>query len=152
MGREGSTSALSVGDEVPPVGSYAFDQEHSGIDFIGTHMFTKTRGRFLRFAGAVVIAERLEDCSVAATIEAASLKTSLQQRDDHLRSADFLDVETFPAITFVSASVRRTGARTFEVDGDLTIKGITNPVTLKGEYLGVGTDPSGRVSAGASAP
>jgi polyisoprenoid-binding protein YceI len=142
---------LSVGDEVPPVGSYAFDQEHSGIDFIGTHMFTKTRGRFLRFAGTVVIAERLEDRSVNATIEAASLKTSLQQRDDHLRSADFLDVETFPAITFVSASVRRTGARTFEVDGHLTIRGITNPVTLKGEYLGVGTDPSGRVSAGFSA-
>ena len=145
------TSRLIDGVELPPAGTYGFDQEHSAVDFLGTHMFTKTRGRFTRFAGTIVIAERPEDSSVDVAIEAASLKTSLRQRDDHLRSPDFLNVEAFPEIGFRSTALRHTGGRSFELGGELTIKDITNPVTLAGEYVGTGTDPSGRISAGFSA-
>ncbi len=144
-------SRLVDGVELPPAGTYGFDQEHSAVDFLGTHMFTKTRGRFTGFAGTIVIAERPEDSSVDVAIDAASLKTSLPQRDDHLRSPDFLNVAAFPRIGFRSTAFRHTGGRSFELDGDLTIKDITNPVTLTGEYLGTGTDPSGRVSVGFSA-
>lgn len=139
------------GIEPPSAGTYTFDQEHSGIDFLGTHMFTKTRGRFLRFSGRVVIGETLDASSVEATIEAASLKTSLEQRDSHLRSGDFLNVDVFPSIVFRSTAVRHVAGSRFELDGDLTIKDITNPVSLRGEYLGAGIDPSGRTSVGFTA-
>jgi polyisoprenoid-binding protein YceI len=139
------------GIELPPAGTYVFDQVHSAVDFLGTHMFTKTRGRFTAFSGTVVVGGTPEESSVEVTIEAASLRTSLKQRDDHLRSPDFLSVEVFPSIAFRSTAVRHTGGRSFELDGDLTIRDITNPVTLVGKYLGTGTDPSGRISAGFSA-
>ncbi len=139
------------GVELPPGGTYVFDEAHSSVEFIGTHLFTKTRGRFLAFSGTIQVAEHPEDATVRVEIDAASLKTSLTQRDDHLRSPDFLDVGAYPAITFESAGIRRTGGRRFELDGDLTIKDITNPVTLAVEYQGVGTDPSGRTSVGFSA-
>jgi len=139
------------GIELPPAGTYVFDQEHSAVDFLGTHMFTKTRGRFTAFSGTIVIAEPAEASEVEVAIEAASLKTSLKQRDDHLRSPDFLNVAAFPTVTFRSTTFRHAGARSFELDGDLTIKDITNPVMLTGEYLGAGTDPAGRVSVGFSA-
>ncbi len=82
--------------------------------------------------GRSTIAERPEDSHVEATIDAASLETHTEQRDTHLRSGDFLNAEAYPEIRFVSTGLRHTGGSTFELDGDLTIKDITNPVTLDG--------------------
>jgi len=139
------------GIELPPAGTYAFDPGHTTVEFIGKHMFTKTRGRFTAAEGTIVIGERPEDSSVEVTIEAASLQSNQEQRDGHLKSPDFLNVDEYPAITFKSSGFRHSGGRTFELDGDLTIKDITNPVTMKGEFLGTGIDPYGKVSAGFTA-
>ena len=139
------------GVELPPAGTYTFDPAHTTVEFIGKHMFTKTRGRFTRAEGTIVLGERPEDSSVEATIEAASLQSNLEQRDTHLKSPDFLNVDEYPAITFKSTGFRHVGGSAFELDGDLTIKDITNPVTLKGEYLGTGVNPFGAVSAGFTA-
>jgi polyisoprenoid-binding protein YceI len=139
------------GVEMPPAGTYTFDPAHTTVEFIGRHMFTKTRGRFTEAEGTIVIGEHPEDASVDVTIEAASLQSNLEQRDGHLKSPDFLNVDGYPTITFKSTGFRHTGGTSFELDGDLTIKDVTNPVTLKGEFLGTGTDPYGKVSAGFSA-
>ncbi|MGZ8566102.1 MAG: YceI family protein [Actinomycetota bacterium] len=139
------------GIALPPAGTYSFDQAHTTVDFIGKHIFTKVRGRFTRFDGQITIGERPEDSRVEATIDAASLETHTEQRDTHLRSGDFLNVEEYPEIRFVSTAFRHTGGSTFELDGDLSIKDITNPVTLEGEYLGTAENPFGKVAAGFSA-
>jgi polyisoprenoid-binding protein YceI len=148
-----STTEVRVldGVEVPPAGTYPFDPGHTTVEFVGKHMFTKTRGRFTKAEGTIVIGERPEDSSVEVTIEAASLQSNLEQRDGHLKGPDFLNVDAFPTITFRSTAFRHSGGRSFELDGDLTIKDITNPVTLRGEFLGTGVDPFGNVSAGFSA-
>jgi polyisoprenoid-binding protein YceI len=114
-------------------------------------MFTKTRGRFTEAEGTITIGERPEDAKVDVTIKASSLQSNSEQRDDHLKSPDFLNVDEYPEIRFVSTGFRPTGGSSFELDGDLTIKDITNPVTLKGEFLGFAPDPFGKVSAGFTA-
>ena len=139
------------GIELPPAGTYTFDPAHTTVEFIGKHMFTKTRGRFTKAEGTIVIGEAPEGSSVQATIEAASIQSNSEQRDGHLMSPDFLNVEEWPTITFKSTGFRHTGGRSFELDGELTIKDITNPITLKGEFLGTGNDPFGKVSAGFTA-
>jgi polyisoprenoid-binding protein YceI len=139
------------GVELPPAGTYAFDPAHTTVEFIGKHMFTKTRGRFTKAEGTIVIGDTPETSSVQVTIDAASIQSNSEQRDGHLVSPDFLNVEKYPTVTFASTGFRRTGDRTFELDGDLTIRDITNPVTLKGEYLGAGQDPFGKTSVGFSA-
>jgi polyisoprenoid-binding protein YceI len=139
------------GVELPPAGTYVFDPDHTTVEFIGKHMFTKTRGRFTKTMGTIVIGDTPETSSVDVAIEAASLQSNSEQRDGHLVSGDFLNVEEYPTIRFTSKGFRATGGSSFELDGDLTIKDITNPVTLKGEYLGTGTNPFGKVSAGFTA-
>jgi polyisoprenoid-binding protein YceI len=81
------------GIELPTAGTYTFDPAHTTVEFIGKHMFTKTRGRFTKAEGTIVIGETPETSSVEATIEAASLQSNQEQRDGHLLSPDFLDVE-----------------------------------------------------------
>jgi polyisoprenoid-binding protein YceI len=142
---------LVNGVELPPAGTYTFDPAHTTVEFIGKHMFTKTRGRFTEAEGTITIAERPEDSSVDVTLKAASLQSNSEMRDGHLAGPDFLNVEAFPEITFVSSSVRLGEGRSFELDGDLTIKDITRPVRLEGRFLGHGTDPFGKVSAGFTA-
>ena len=139
------------GIELPPAGTYVFDQAHTTVEFIGKHMFTKTRGRFTEASGAIVIGERPEEASVQATIAAASLQTNNEQRDGHLKSPDFLNVDEYPSITFQSTGFRFTGEGTFTLDGDLTIKDVTKPITLRGEFLGFAPDPFGKISAGFTA-
>jgi polyisoprenoid-binding protein YceI len=147
-----TTEARTIaGVELPPAGTYTFDPAHTTVEFIGKHMFTKTRGRFTQAEGTIVIGETPEASKVDVTIEAASLQSNSEQRDGHLVSGDFLNVEKYPTITFKSTGFRHTGGTSFELDGDLTIKDITNPVTLKGEYLGTGMNPFGKVSAGFTA-
>lgn len=147
-----TTEARTVaGIELPPAGTYTFDPAHTTVEFIGTHMFTKTRGRFTKAEGTIVIGESPEASSVEATIEVASIQSNSEQRDGHLVSADFLNAEKWPNASFASTGFRHTGGRGFELDGELTIKDITNPITLAGEFLGTGVDPFGKVSAGFTA-
>ena len=124
--------------KLPPAGTWTFDRAHTRIEFVARHMLSKVRGKFSEFDGTVTIAERPEDSHVEVEIQAASLSTDTQMRDDHLRSDDFLEVEEYPKLSFRSAALRPTGENTFELVGHLTIKGITREVVLDAEFNGWG--------------
>ncbi|MDQ3641004.1 MAG: YceI family protein [Actinomycetota bacterium] len=140
------------GVQVPETGTYAFDQGHTTIEFVGRHlMITKVRGRFTDFGGQIVIGEAPESSSVEVTINAASVDSSDEKRDGHLRSPDFLDVENYPAITFRSTKVDIAGDGMAKVAGDLTVKDVTRPVTLDVAFDGAQADPWGGQRLGFSA-
>lgn len=139
------------GIALPPAGAYAFDKSHTTLGFVARHMISKVRGRFTEFDGEVTIGERVEDSSVTVEIKAASISTDSEQRDGHLRGDDFFDVETYPNLTFTSTGFRISQANAFELDGQLTIKDVTNPVTLRGEFLGSGPGLQGGTLAAFSA-
>jgi len=131
-------------------GTWTLDASHTRIGFVARHaMVTKVRGAFNEFEGtAVVNGADLGASKVEVTIQAASIDTRNEQRDGHLRSNDFLAMEDHPTITFVSTDVRGTGATSFELTGDLTIKGETRSVTIPFEFEGAATDPFGNLRAG----
>jgi polyisoprenoid-binding protein YceI len=129
--------------ELPAVGTYALDVSHTAVEFVARHMLTKVRGRFTEFSGQIEVAERPEDSSVSVEIKTDSIQTDTGKRDEHLKSGDFLLIEEYPTITFTSTAVRPTGGTAFELDGDLTIKDVTKPVTLVGEFLGTGPGMDG---------
>jgi polyisoprenoid-binding protein YceI len=134
--------------------TYTIDPAHSGAHFTVRHMMiTNVRGAFRTLKGTVVYdPENPAASSVEAEIEAASIDTRESQRDAHLRSADFLDVEKFPAITFRSTEVEPSGEGEWKVTGDLTIHGVTRAVVLNVEGpLPEGKDPWGNLRSGASA-
>lgn len=124
--------------QFPPAGTWTFDKNHSSVEFVARHMISKVRGRFTEFDGRVVIGERPEDSHAEVEIDAASIETKTDMRDEHMRSADFFDVEHHPKLTFRSRELRPTGARTFDLVGDLTIKGVTREVVIDAEFLGWG--------------
>ncbi len=126
------------GISIPPTGKYELDPAHTAVEFVARHMLTKVRGRFTRFEGWFDLAENPEDSSLHVEIEAGSIQTNTEQRDDHLRSGDFLLAEEHPTLVFESTAVRIGEGSAFEIDGDLTIRGVTNPVTLTGAFLGWG--------------
>jgi polyisoprenoid-binding protein YceI len=131
----------------PEVGTWAIDPAHTVVGFRARHlMAAKVRGSFEVFSGTIDIGEQPETSSVAVTIDAASITTGAADRDTHLRSPDFLDSESFPSLEFRSTAVRREGDG-YMVDGELTIRGVANPVTLDLEYHGVATDPWGNDKA-----
>lgn len=132
------------GVELPPKGTFEFDRAHTSIEFIARHMISKVRGRFTEFDGKIVVGEGLGDSSVEVEIQAASITTDTEMRDNHLRSGDFLLTEEFPTLTFASTALRPTGGNTFALDGYLTIKGISNPVTLEAEFVGWGPNPESK--------
>lgn len=128
-------------------GTWTIDPAHSYVGFKVRHlMAAKVRGSFTSFAGTIEVGEAPGDTRVDATIQAASIDTGVEERDNHLRSADFFDVEEFPTLTFESTAVRETDGG-FEVEGDLTIKDVTRPVTLDVEFGGVIEDPWGTEKA-----
>jgi polyisoprenoid-binding protein YceI len=132
-------------------GTWEIDPVHSEVSFVVRHMVvSKVRGRFDRFSGTIVTDEDLGRSSVNVTIDASSISTSEPNRDNHVRSADFLDVEKFPELTFRSTGVRSEHGAYF-VDGELTIRGVTRPVTLDVEVNGFTPDPYGGTRAGFSA-
>lgn len=140
------------GVQVPEAGTYALDKGHTTIEFVGRHlMITKVRGRFTDFDGRIVIGESPEQSSVEVTIDAASVDSSDEKRDGHLRSADFLDVERYPTIAFRSTRVGINPDGTAQVTGDLTVKDVTRPVTLDVEFDGAQPDPWGGQRLGFSA-
>ncbi len=143
---------LVEGEELPAAGTYTLDPSHSQVGFAVRHlMVSKTRGRFSDFAGTIEIGENPLESSVAVTIQTASADTRDEQRDGHLRSADFFDSENWPTMTYHSRSVRPAGKGRYIVEGDLTIKDITRPVPLELTFEGGGADPWGGVRIGFSA-
>jgi polyisoprenoid-binding protein YceI len=137
-----STTTATDAAVRPAAGTYAIDPAHSSVSFTGRHlMISKVRGRFNIDHGTIVVAEDPEQSSVEATIAAASLESGDAKRDEHLRSADFFDVEQYPEITFRSTKVEDHGDGAFTLTGDLTVRGVTRPVTLDGEYLGSSSTP-----------
>jgi polyisoprenoid-binding protein YceI len=124
-------------------GTWTIDPVHSDVSFTVRHMVvSKVRGFFRKFEGTLVTGENPEQSSVTATIYLDSIDTNQEQRDAHIRSADFFDVDNHPQMTFRSTSVRTDGADWF-VDGDLTIKGVTKPVSFPLEFQGAVKDPFG---------
>ncbi len=133
--------------------AWTFDLVHSSINFTVRHMVvSKVRGRFTRWGGTLAMDENDPSrAAVDVTIEAGSVDTGVEQRDAHLRSADFFDAERFPELTFRSTGVEKTGDGAYRLLGDLTMHGITRPVALDVEFAGSAKDPWGGVRAGFSA-
>jgi polyisoprenoid-binding protein YceI len=134
---------------LPTPGNWVIDPAHSEIHFIVRHMMiSKVRGRFGEFSGSFTIDEVPERSCVDVVIKAASIDTGDPQRDGHLRSPEFLDAERYPEIRFRSTSVRPIGAGCGELDGDVTVKGITKAVSLRVQFNGEAVDPWGNTRAG----
>jgi polyisoprenoid-binding protein YceI len=131
-------------------GTYTLDPAHSRIGFVARHaMVTKVRGAFNEFTGSAVLdGANPANSTATVTIKAASIDTRNEQRDGHLRSNDFLAMDEHPEITFVSAGARQTGPEEFELTGDLTVRGVTKPVTIPFSYEGAATDPFGNFRVG----
>ena len=136
---------------LPPAGAYAFDKSHTTLGFEARHMLSKVHGRFTEFDGEVTVGDAIEDSSVTVEIKTSSVNTDSEQRDGHLRSDDFLDVENYPNLTFASTALRVGEGSSFELDGRLTIRDVTRPVTLQGEFLGSGPGMQGGTLAAFSA-
>jgi len=131
-------------------GTWTIDTAHSEVGFSVRHMMiSKVRGVFQNFSGTIVTGENPLDSSVTASVEVASVNTKDEGRDNHLRTSDFFEAETHPTLEFTSTGVRVVDGD-FKVDGNMTIKGITKPVTFDFEFGGFGTDPWGNYKAGAT--
>ncbi|MBW3639980.1 MAG: YceI family protein [Actinobacteria bacterium] len=130
-------------------GTYTIDPAHSRIGFVARHaMVTKVRGAFNDLEGTAVLdGDDPSRSTASVTVQAASIDTRSEQRDGHVRGADFFDVENYPTITFVSTSARQNGD-VYELTGDLTVKGITKSVTVPFSYEGAATDPYGNQRVG----
>jgi polyisoprenoid-binding protein YceI len=127
-----------------PAQTFSIDKTHSDLLFQVRHLVTRVRGRFTDFSGTVAFdAIDPSDSSVSVAINAASIDTGTPDRDAHLRSADFFDVEKYPTLTFVSSRIERESDEAFAVSGTLTIHGVSREVTLPVTYLGRTTDPWG---------
>jgi polyisoprenoid-binding protein YceI len=131
-------------------GTYTIDPSHSRVGFVARHaMVTKVRGGFNEFAGSFTIdATNPSASSAELTIEAASIDTRNADRDAHLRSNDFFAMEQHPQLRFVSTTIERVGDTEYQVTGDLTLRGITKPVTIDLEYTGSAVDPYGNTRVG----
>jgi polyisoprenoid-binding protein YceI len=133
-----------------PTGTYTIDPTHSRVGFVARHaMVTKVRGSFNEFDGTGSFdAENPTAANLQLTIQAASIDTRNADRDAHLRSNGFFDMDAYPEIRFVSTAVEQTGDDEYQVTGDLTIKGVTKPVTVDFEYTGTAVDPYGNTRIG----
>ena len=137
---------------LPQAGTWIIDPSHSSVEFVVRHLVvTKVRGRFGEFSGTITVDPADPTASnVEVTIQTTSISTGDDQRDAHLRTSDFFSADEFPTLSFRSTAVRAAGSD-YEVEGDLTIKGVTKPVTLSLEYNGTSPDPWGGTRAGFSA-
>lgn len=143
------TETLAVPGYRP--GTWVLDPAHSEVGFSVRHMMiSKVRGVFAVKSATIEAPENPLEATVTASVDVASVDTKDSARDEHLRSADFFDAEGHPTLDFVSTGVRHEGGD-FLVDGDLTIRGTTKPVTFTVEFGGFGTDPWGNQKAGATA-
>ena len=132
-------------------GTWTIDPAHSEVTFSVRHLaISKVKGSFEKFDATAVVGETLEDSSVEASIEIASVNTGQAPRDEHLRTSDFFAADEFPTMTFRSTGIRLQGDNVL-IDGDLTLRGVTKPVTLTGEFGGVTVDGYGQTKAGGEA-
>ena len=130
-----------------PAGTYNIDASHSRVGFSARHaMVTKVRGSFNDYTGSATVANGAATISIE--INVASVDTRSADRDGHLQSPDFFDVANFPKITFASTSVKDSGSDKLSVEGNLTIKDVTKPITIEFEYTGTATDPFGNARYG----
>jgi polyisoprenoid-binding protein YceI len=133
--------------------SWNIDSAHSEVNFAVRHMMiAKVRGQFEKFDGTIEFdPKQPENTRVDVSIAVGSINTREEQRDKHLRSADFFDVENYPKMTFKSTRVEITGEKSARLTGDLTIRGETRPISLEVDYAGLAKSPWGTTSAGFSA-
>jgi len=151
-----STPTLSTrtfdGVSIPAPGTFTIDPAHTTVGFLARHlMVSKVRGSFTEVAGSITVGEDPLASAVEATIGAASITTGAPDRDGHLRSGDFLDVEKYPNLTFRSLRVARGSGNEFVVVGELTIRGVTREVELQVEFEGVVVNPWGQEVIGITA-
>jgi polyisoprenoid-binding protein YceI len=133
-------------------GTWTIDSEHSEIGFSVRHlMVSKVRGKFTRFSGEIMTGEQPRDSRVTASIDLDSVDTGVPDRDEHLRSADFFEVAAHPTMTYRSTGVRAGGDGDYVLEGELTLKGVTRPVSLRLEVGGFGPDLHGGLRAGFTA-
>jgi polyisoprenoid-binding protein YceI len=139
------------GRQVPEVGTWEIDPSHASFEFVARHLMAKVRGRFPAARGVATIAEVPEESTLEIEIDASSIDTQDETRDAHMRSNDFFGVEDHPTISFRSTTVRPgDGENQWKVDGDLTIRGVTRPITVDVEFLGGAVDPWGNQRIGFS--
>jgi len=132
-------------------GTWDIDTTHSEVGFVVRHLVvTKVRGRFAKFSGSIVTAENPLDSSVDISVDLDSITTNADQRDNHLRSADFFEVEKYPEMTYKATGARQDGEN-FVLDGELSLKDVTKVVPLTFELNGFSADPWGGTRAGFSA-
>jgi polyisoprenoid-binding protein YceI len=148
--RGGTVSAPTTTALRDLTGDYELDQHHTRIGFAARHaMVTKVRGEFADFTGRVhVEGADLSRSGVELRIKAASINTHNEQRDAHLRSNDFLAMDEYPEITFFSTAVQPLDDETVRVTGDLTVRGVSKPVSIDFHYTGSATDPYGNLRVG----
>jgi polyisoprenoid-binding protein YceI len=140
------------GITIPTAGKFVLDPAHSEVAFVVRHlMVSKVRGVFKEKTAEIILAEDPLESSVTATIQAASVDTGVPDRDNHIKTGDFLLAEEHPTLTFVSKRVADVDGDTFKVVGDLTIRGVTKEVVLDVEFGGVGNSPFGYQAIGFSA-
>ncbi|VXC19991.1 YceI family protein [Aeromicrobium sp. 9AM] len=132
-------------------GTWKLDPTHTEIGFTVRHLMSKVRGKFDTFEGTIVSAEDLGASTVEVSVDLNSINTGTADRDAHLRSADFFEVDSYPSMTFKSTSIKQESDDEFVLTGDLTIKGVTKPVELEVEFLGEGSDPWGGTRVGIEA-
>lgn len=132
-------------------GTWNLDPTHTEIGFVVRHLMSKVRGKFETFEGSLTTADDITASSVQVEVDLSSINTGTADRDNHLRSSDFFDVESHPKMTFVSTGVVQKSDEDYVVTGDLTIKGVTKPVELIVEFLGEGGDPWGGTRVGVEA-
>jgi polyisoprenoid-binding protein YceI len=141
--------ATATSTTLLPTGTWAVDPAHSRVEFQVKHLGIATvRGAFNEFEGALEIGSDLASAKAYGTVSAASVDTNEEQRDGHLRSADFFDAEQHPQLTFEAREIKPLDAETFEITGDLTMRGVTRPITLTAELQGTEEDPWGNQRVG----
>ena len=132
------------GRPVPEPGTWEIDPSHQSFEFVARHLMAKVRGKFSGVSGAATVAEVPEESTLQIELDASTVDTGDQTRDGHLRSNDFFGVEDHPTISFHSTGIRPGDTETaWKVDGELTIRGVTRPVTVDLEFLGGAIDPWG---------
>ena len=123
----------------PKTGTYVIDKAHTVVGFVARHLVgTKVRGQFTEFDGTFTVADPIENSTLQAEAQAASITTGVGMRDDHLRTNDFLDAPSFPTITISSTGITKVSDEEWKLAADLTIRGVTKPVVFDLEYLGTG--------------
>lgn len=149
MSTSGTETVERTGTTTPPEpGTWVIDQAHSSIEAIARHMMvSKVRGRFESFSGTIDVAEDPTDSQIDIAIDAKSINTNEDQRDQHLRSEDFLHADEHPQLTFRSTRIDHREGERYHVIGELTIRGESHPVELDVDYFGVNTDPFGNERA-----